>query len=131
MIYYYYSTVSRCSLLNTLKICNWVIHFDDLNKTLKIISKCIRNSPLTHMKLDGVSVLDRPRKQRIESQFIHTFVSSLPLLRWLGISMSGKKEDQIIAIGNALMDLKGHEIDIKYVAFTIFYIIFSICLFFV
>lgn len=99
-----------------------MVHFDDLNKTLKTISKSIRNSPITHLKLDGISVLDRPRKQRIESQFVHTFLSSLPLLRWLGISLSGKKEDQVMAIGSAVQDLKGCEIDIKYVIVVSYYI---------
>ncbi|KAL5282564.1 hypothetical protein ACFFRR_005584 [Megaselia abdita] len=115
IITFFQNIQSYFSLLNTLKICNWVIHFDDLNKTLKTISKCIRNSPISHLKLDGISVLDRPRKQRIDSQFIHILISSLPLLRWFGISLSGKKEDQINAIGSAIRDLRGHEIDIKYV----------------
>ncbi|XP_055851155.1 uncharacterized protein LOC129915572 [Episyrphus balteatus] len=104
---------SHFGLLNTLKICNWVVHFDDVSRTLKAISKCIRNSPISHLKVDGISVLDRPRKHRIESHFIHCFISSLPLLRWLGISLSGKKEDQITAMGNSVLDLKGYEIDIK------------------
>lgn len=94
-------------------MCNWVIHFDDAGKTLKLLSKCMRNSPLSHLKLDGISVLDRPKKLRIESQLIHCFISSLPLLRWMGISLSGKKDDQITSIGNAVLDLKGYEIDIK------------------
>ncbi|XP_055908357.1 uncharacterized protein LOC129943132 [Eupeodes corollae] len=104
---------SHFGLLNTLKICNWVVHFDDVSRTLKAISKCIRNSPISHLKVDGISVLDRPRKHRIESHFIHCFISSLPLLRWLGISLAGKKEDQITAMGNSVLDLKGYEIDIK------------------
>ncbi|XP_037946372.1 uncharacterized protein LOC119678555 isoform X2 [Teleopsis dalmanni] len=100
-------------LLNTLKICNWIIHFDDFSRTIKAIAKSIRNSPISHLKLDGISVLDRPKKTRSESALINCFISSLPHLRWMGISLSGKKEDQITAIGNAVLDLKGTEIEIK------------------
>lgn len=73
----------------------------------------MRNSPISHIKMDGISVLDRPKKQRSESNFVHCFISSLPQLRWMGISLAGKKEDHITAIGNAVLDLKGYEIDIK------------------
>ncbi|KAI9578222.1 hypothetical protein GQX74_015108 [Glossina fuscipes] len=100
-------------LLNTLKMCNWVIHFDDMTKALKCISKAVRNSPISHLKLDGISVLDRPKKKRCEALFMHCFITTLPHLRWMGISLSGKKEDQVTAIGNAVLDLKGLEIEIK------------------
>lgn len=101
------------SMLNTLKMCNWILHLDDSTKTLKTISKCLRNSPLSHIKTDGISVLDRPKKTRIEPQFLHSLLSALQGLRWLGISLAGKKDEQIVAIGNSVLDLKGYEIDIR------------------
>lgn len=100
-------------MLNTLKICNWVIHFDEPSRSLKSISKAMRNSPISHLKLDGISVLDRPKKQRIEPGFIHAFIGNLPHLRWMGISLSGKREEQIHAIGHSVLELKSPEIEIK------------------
>lgn len=100
-------------MLNTLKMCNWIFHLDDVSKTLKTISKYLRNSPLSHVKTDGISVLDRSKKLRIEPQFLHTLLSSLAGLRWLGISLAGKKDEQIVAIGNSVLDLRGFEIDIR------------------
>jgi len=95
-------------------MCNWILHLDDATKTLKTIAKCFRNSPLSHVKADAISVVDRPKKQRIEPQFLHVLLSSLPQLRWMGISLSGMSDEQITAIGSAVLDLKGHEIDIRY-----------------
>lgn len=100
-------------MLNTLKVCNWILHLDDSSKTIKSVSKSLRNSPLCHVKLDGITVMDRSKKSRIEPQFIHAIVSSLHGLRWLGISLGGKKDEQITAIGNSVLDIKGHEIDIR------------------
>lgn len=100
-------------MLNTLKICNWILHLDDAAKTLKTVSKYLRNSPLSHLKTDGIIIMDRPKKLKIEPQFLHTFLSSLASLRWLGLSLAGKKEDQIIAIGNTILDIKGCELDIR------------------
>lgn len=100
-------------MLNTLKMCNWILHLDDTSKTLKLVSKSLRNSPLSHVKIDGMSIMDRPKKTRIESQFIHMLLSSINSLRWLGVSLAGKKEEQITAIGSAVLDIKGYEIDIR------------------
>lgn len=100
-------------LLNTLKICNWILHLDDSIKTLKSLGKILKNSTLSHVKTDGISILDRPKKSRIEPQFLHTLIASLPALRWMGMSLAGMKENQITAIGNAVLDFKGHEIDIR------------------
>lgn len=100
-------------MLNTLKLCNWILHLDDATKTLKTVSKYLRNSPLSHLKTDGITIMDRPKKTKIEPQFLQMLLSSLSLLRWLGLSLAGKKEDQITAIGNAILDLKGSELDIR------------------
>lgn len=100
-------------MLNTLKMCNWILHLDDSSKTLKSVSKSLRNSPLCHVKLDGITVMDRSKKTRIEPPFIQTILSSVAGLRWLGISLGGKKDEQITAIGNAVLDIRGHEIDIR------------------
>ncbi|KAM7359523.1 uncharacterized protein ACRADG_013241 isoform 2-T4 [Cochliomyia hominivorax] len=100
-------------LLNTLKMCNWVIHFDEMQKSIKTIRKALRNSPISHLNIDGILVLDRLKKKRSESIFIQCLFSSLSFLRWMGLSLAGKKEDQISAIGNAVTDLKGFEIEIK------------------
>ncbi|GAB0087497.1 NACHT domain-containing protein [Sergentomyia squamirostris] len=100
-------------LLNTLKMCNWILHLDDATKTLKIVSKSLRNSPLSHIKVDGISVLDRAKKHRIEPQFMHILFAGVPQLRWMGISLGGMREDQIAAVGAGVLDLKGNEIDIR------------------
>lgn len=100
-------------MLNTLKMCNWIIHLDDATKTMKTVSKALRNSPLSHVKIDGISVLDRSKKTRIEPAFFHMLLSSLNSLRWFGCSLTGKKDDQITAIGNAVLDIRGNEIDIR------------------
>lgn len=63
--------------------------------------------------MDGISIMDLPKKNRIETTFIHTLISTLPVLRWTGLSLAGKKDDQITAIGNAVHDIKGYEIDIR------------------
>lgn len=57
--------------------------------------------------------MDRPRKQKIDYLFIHALVSSLPNLRWFGLSLCGKKDEQIIAIANSILDLKNDELDIR------------------
>lgn len=100
-------------MLNTLKMCNWIMHLDDAGKTLKMVSKCLRNSPLSHVKIDGISVLDRPKKSRIEPQFVQAIIGALPALRWMGLSLAGKKDEQIVALGNAVLELRGYEIDIR------------------
>lgn len=100
-------------MLNTLKICNWILHLDDASKTIKAISKALRNSPLSHVKIDGISVLDRSKKVRIEPAFFHMLLSSLNALRWFGCSLVGKKDEQITAIGNGVLDIRGNEIDIR------------------
>lgn len=80
---------------------------------MKTIIKSLKNSPLSHVKMDGMSVMDLTKKTRIEPTFIHAIISSVPILRWIGISLAGKKDDQITAIGNAVLDIKGYEIDIR------------------
>lgn len=90
-----------------------MIHLDDSVKTFKSLNKILKNSTLTHVKTDGISVVDRPKKSRIEHHFLHTLIASLPSLRWMGMSLAGIKEHQITAIGNAVLEFKGHEIDIR------------------
>lgn len=94
-------------------MCNWILHLDDATKTMKTISKALRNSPLCHVRIDGISVLDRSKKTRIEPAFFHVLLSSLNSLRWFGCSLAGKKDEQITAIGNAVLDIRGNEIDIR------------------
>ncbi|XP_055617308.1 uncharacterized protein LOC129762793 [Toxorhynchites rutilus septentrionalis] len=101
------------SSLNTLKICNWILHVDDAVRTLKTISKLFKSSPMSHVKVDGIIVLDRPKKQRIEGLFMHALLGSLPQLRWLGITVTGLSEEQIVAIGTYCADIRGMEIDIR------------------
>lgn len=86
---------------------------DEPSKTMKAIAKALKISPLSHVKMDGISVMDLPKKNRIEASFIHAMLSSLPVLRWTGLSLAGKKDDQITAIGNAVRDIKGYEIDVR------------------
>lgn len=94
-------------------MCNWIIHLEDPVKAFKAISKAIRGSPLSHIKVDLISVVDKTRKQRIESQLIATLISSLPSLRWLGLSLLGMTEAQILTVGNSLLELKSNEIDLR------------------
>lgn len=94
-------------------MCNWIIHLDDPVKVLKGISKYIRTSPLSHVKVDLISVVDKAKKQRIESQLIATLISSLPVLRWLGLSLLGMTEAQIMIVGNSLLDMKSNEMDLR------------------
>ncbi|XP_035895256.1 uncharacterized protein LOC118504640 [Anopheles stephensi] len=101
------------SHLNTLKMCNWIIHLDEAARTLKSVAKLLKSSPLSHIKLDSVVVMDRPKKQRIEPQFLHAFLANLPLLRWLGITLHGLNEDQITTLGNYCGDMRGMEIDVR------------------
>lgn len=68
---------------------------------------------MSHVKIDGIIVLDRPKKQRIEGLFMHALLGSLPLLRWLGITVTGLSEEQIVAIGTYCADIRGMEIDIR------------------
>ncbi|XP_053698530.1 uncharacterized protein LOC128745481 [Sabethes cyaneus] len=110
----FFSTLnSNFSSLNTLKICNWIIHLDDAQRTLKSVAKLFRLSPISHIKLDGILVLDRPKKLRIESLFMHAMLGSLPLLRWMGLTVTGLSEEQITAIGSYCADIRGMEIDIR------------------
>ncbi|XP_052889099.1 uncharacterized protein LOC128297490 [Anopheles moucheti] len=101
------------SHLNTLKMCNWIIHLDEAARTLKSVAKLLKSSPLSHIKLDSVVVMDRPKKQRIEPQFLHAFLANLPLLRWLGITLHGLSEEQITTLGNYCGDMRGMEIDVR------------------
>ncbi|EGK97130.1 AGAP013057-PA [Anopheles gambiae str. PEST] len=101
------------SHLNTLKMCNWIIHLDEAVRTLKSVAKLLKSSPLSHIKLDGVVVMDRPKKQRIEPQFLHAFLANLPLLRWLGTTLHGLSEEQITTLGNYCGDMRGMEIDVR------------------
>uniref|UniRef100_A0A182ND38 NACHT domain-containing protein n=1 Tax=Anopheles dirus TaxID=7168 RepID=A0A182ND38_9DIPT len=101
------------SHLNTLKMCNWIIHLDEAVRTLKSVAKLLKSSPLSHVKLDSVVVMDRPKKQRIEPQFLHAFLANLPLLRWLGVTLHGLTEDQITTLGNYCGDMRGMEIDVR------------------
>ncbi|XP_058812360.1 uncharacterized protein LOC131676943 [Topomyia yanbarensis] len=101
------------SSLNTLKICNWIIHLDDALRTLKAVSKLFKSSPISHIKIDGIIVLDRPKKQRIESLFMHALLGSLPQLRWMGITVTGLSEAQITDIGSYCADIRGMEIDVR------------------
>lgn len=94
-------------------MCNWILHLDDKIRTLKMVSKVLKSSTITHLKLDGISVMDRPKKQRIESQLIHTILTSIPHLRWCEISLSGYNEEQIATIGSAICYIRGNEIDIR------------------
>lgn len=94
-------------------MCNWIIHLEDPAKALKSISKAIRGSPLSHIKVDLISVVDKAKKQRIESQLIATLISSLPALRWLGLSLLGMTEAQILTVGSSLLELKSNEIDLR------------------
>lgn len=80
---------------------------------MKAASKLFKSSPMSHVKIDGIIVLDRPKKQRIESQFMHALLGSLPQLRWLGITMAGMNEEQIAALGTYCADIRGMEIDIR------------------
>lgn len=100
-------------LLNTLKICNWIIHLDDAARTFKAISKALKSSTISHVKIDGATVLDRVKKNRIEPQFLHCLLSSIPLLRWISVSLSGVSEEQMTFIGNSIGDIKSNEIDIR------------------
>lgn len=96
-----------------MKICNWIVHLDDFSKTLKNISKSLRSSTLSHIKIDGISILDRSKRFRAEPQFLHTLISSIPHLRWISVSLLGLNEDHIGSIGKSIRDIKSPEIDIR------------------
>ncbi|XP_021713152.1 uncharacterized protein LOC5568718 [Aedes aegypti] len=113
MVSFFSTLNAHFSSLNTLKICNWIVHLDDVNRTMKSISKLFKSSPLSHVKIDGIIVLDRPKKQRIESMFMHALLGSLPQLRWLGITTAGMNDEQIGALGTYCADIRGMEIDIR------------------
>ncbi|EAT41262.1 AAEL007079-PA [Aedes aegypti] len=113
MVSFFSTLNAHFSSLNTLKICNWIVHLDDVNRTMKSISKLFKSSPLSHVKIDGIIVLDRPKKQRIESMFMHALLGSLPQLRWLGITTAGMSDEQIGALGTYCADIRGMEIDIR------------------
>lgn len=99
--------------LKTLKICNWMLHLDDASRTLKLVAKHLRKCSINHIRVDGIMVLDRPKKLRIEHLFVHAVITALSHLRWLGISLTGKRNEQITAIGNSLRLIKGNVIDIR------------------
>lgn len=94
-------------------MCNWILHLDDSVRSLKTVSKYLRKCCICHVKVDGIVVLDRSKKTKIESQFIQVLTTSLEKLRWLGISLAGKKDDQITAIGKAISHFKSFEIDVR------------------
>uniref|UniRef100_A0A182FR32 NACHT domain-containing protein n=1 Tax=Anopheles albimanus TaxID=7167 RepID=A0A182FR32_ANOAL len=110
---FFHTLNNHFSHLNTLKMCNWIIHLDEAAKTLKSVAKLLKSSPLSHLKLDNVVAMDRPKKQRIEPQFMHAFLANLPLLRWFGITLHGMNEDQITSLGNYCGDMRGMEIDVR------------------
>lgn len=99
--------------LVTLKVCNWILHLDDANRTLRSLTRLLRRSGLRHLKADGISVLDRPRKQRIEHRFLNSFLAAVRQLRWLEISLAGKRDEQIVACGEAMQRMQSDAIDIK------------------
>lgn len=90
-----------------------MLHLDDANRTLKLISKYLKKCSISHVKIDGIMVLDRPRKLRIEQLLVRAFIKALPNLRWLGLSLTGKRNEQITSIGNSLRMIKGNVIDIR------------------
>lgn len=116
LITFFQQITQKFKLLNTLKICNWIIHLDDAARTFKAISKALKSSTISHVKIDGVSVLDRVKKSRVEPQFLHCLLSSYPVLRWISVSLSGVSEEQMTFIGNSICDIKSNEIDIRSVA---------------
>lgn len=99
--------------LASLKLCNWILHLDDPARTFRTLLKYLRLSHLSHIKVDGVSVLDRTRKVRVEHQFLDTFLRGVQRLRWLEISLAGKRDEQIVAIGQSITRMRCDEIDIK------------------
>lgn len=90
-----------------------MLHLDDAKRTLKLVSKYLEKCSLNHLKIDGIMVLDRPKKLRMEHSFVHSILTALPNLRWLGLSLTGKKSEQIASIGNSLRLIKGNVIDIR------------------
>ncbi|XP_058055694.1 uncharacterized protein LOC131207102 [Anopheles bellator] len=110
---FFHTLNSHFSHLNTLKMCNWIIHLDEAAKTLKAVAKLLKSSPLSHLKLDNVVAMDRPKKQRIEPQVMHVFLANLPLLRWFGITLHGMSEEQITGLGSHCADMRGMEIDVR------------------
>lgn len=84
-------------------------------RSLKTVSKYLRKCSICHVKVDGIVVLDRSKKTKIENQFIRVLTTSLQKLRWLGISLAGKKDEQITATGKAISYFKSFEIDVRYV----------------
>lgn len=86
---------------------------DESARSLKIVSKHLRKCCICHVKVDGIVVLDRSKKTKIENQFIQVLTTSLQKLRWLGISLAGKKDEQITATGKAISYFKSFEIDVR------------------
>jgi hypothetical protein len=86
---------------------------DDVSKTLKNIGKSLKSSTLSHIKIDGISILDRSKRFRAEPQFLHMLISSIPQLRWISVSLSGLNEEHIGLIGKSIRDIKSSEIDIR------------------
>ncbi|KAJ6638733.1 hypothetical protein Bhyg_11471 [Pseudolycoriella hygida] len=110
---------AHCRLLNTLKICNWVLQLDEPVRSLKTVSRYLRKCCICHMKVDGIAVLEASKKTPIENQFIQVLTTSLEKLRWFGISLAGKSDDQITDIGKAISYFKSFEIDIRLTDSTI------------
>lgn len=90
-----------------------MLHLDEAARTLRSLGAMLRHSRLRHIKADGVSVLDRVHQQRCEQLLLRTFLVALRELRWLEISLGGKRDEQIVAIGAAIVRMKADEIDIK------------------
>jgi hypothetical protein len=82
-------------------------------KTLKSVSKSLKNSTLSHIKMDGISLLDRAKKTKMEHHLMHTVLSSVPTLRWMGASLAGMSEEHIVLFGNSIGEIRGPEVDIR------------------
>lgn len=99
-----------------------MLHLDDAKRTLNQVSKYLKKCSINHIKIDGILVLDRPKKLRIEQLFVHVLITALPNLRWLGLSLTGKRYQQITSIGNSLRLIKGNVIDIRQLLLIYIYI---------
>jgi hypothetical protein len=86
---------------------------EDTPKTLKLVAKSLKNSTLSHIKVDGISLLDKAKKTKMEYQLMHTILSSVPALRWMGASLAGMSEDHIVLFGNAISEIRGPELDMR------------------
>jgi hypothetical protein len=85
-----------------------------ITKFLTDLKTILKSSALSHVTVDGINIVFGPKKIRSESKFLHIIISTLPFLRWIGISLLGINEEQIKYIGNSIRDMKSNEIDIRY-----------------